>query len=85
MAARIPLSSRPLDLLYFTFFLIHLPASLLLDCQALYPHNLVPSFIRQLPKMYTQLSADPLISGAMGYTGDSSNFLWFKTFLFVEV
>ncbi|KAH0836533.1 transmembrane protein 6/97, partial [Lanmaoa asiatica] len=64
---------------------IHLPASLLLDCQPLYPPNIVPSFIKQLPKTYTQLSADPLISGVMGYTGESTNFLWFKTFLFVEV
>lgn len=37
-----------------------------------------------LPKMYTQFSADPLISGAMGHTGESNNFIWFKTFLFVE-
>ncbi|KIK99355.1 hypothetical protein PAXRUDRAFT_822835 [Paxillus rubicundulus Ve08.2h10] len=84
MAARIPLSSRPLDLIYFTFFVIHLPASLLLDCQAVYPSWLVPSFITVLPKMYTQFSADPLINGAMGYAGDSSNFIWFKSFLALE-
>ncbi|KAI9460438.1 transmembrane protein 6/97 [Boletus coccyginus] len=84
MAVRTPLSSRPLDLLYFVFFMIHLPASLLLDCQALYPPSLVPSFMTALPKMYTQFSADPLISGAMGHTGESNNFIWFKTFLFVE-
>ncbi|KAF8551356.1 hypothetical protein OG21DRAFT_1598514 [Imleria badia] len=84
MAARTPLSSRPLDLLYFTFFLIHLPASLLLDCQPLYPPSLVPHFISQLPKKYIQLSADPLVGGAMGYANESNDFLWFKTFLFVE-
>ncbi|KAN0101022.1 Transmembrane protein 6/97 [Tylopilus felleus] len=84
MAPRTPLSSRPIDLLYFVFFLIHLPASLLLDCQSLYPPSFVPSLISRLPKMYTQLSADPLISGAMGYTGESTSFIWFKTFLFVE-
>jgi len=38
----------------------------------------------QLPKMYTQSSADPLISGVMGYAGESNDFIWFKTFLFVE-
>jgi len=73
-----------MDLVYFTFFLIHLPASLLLDCQPLYPPSLVPSFISQLPKMYTQISADPLISGLMGFSGESNNFLWFKTFIFIE-
>ncbi|KAF9244673.1 transmembrane protein 6/97 [Melanogaster broomeanus] len=81
---RIPLSSRPLDLIYFTFFLIHLPASLLLDCQALYPSWLIPSFISGLPKMYTDFSADPLINGAMGHVGEASHFIWFKSFLAVE-
>ncbi|KAG9312794.1 transmembrane protein 6/97 [Chiua virens] len=85
MPTRTPLGSRPLDLLYFIFFVMHLPASLLVDGQALYPSAVVPSFISQLPKMYTQLSADPLISGAMGYVGESSNFVWFKTFLCVEM
>ncbi|KAG6374727.1 transmembrane protein 6/97 [Boletus reticuloceps] len=84
MAARTPLSSRPLDLLYFTFFLIHLPASLLLDCQPLYPPSLVPSFISQLPELYIQFSADPLVGGALGYFGTSNDFTWFKTFLLVE-
>ncbi|KIJ59216.1 hypothetical protein HYDPIDRAFT_181441 [Hydnomerulius pinastri MD-312] len=81
---RTPLTSRPLDLIYFTFFLIHLPASLLLDCQALYPSWLIPGFISTLPKLYTEFSADPLINGAMGYAGDSSQFVWFKSFLAVE-
>ncbi|KAH7885861.1 transmembrane protein 6/97 [Phlebopus sp. FC_14] len=81
---RTPLSSRSLDLVYFVFFLIHLPASLLLDCQALYPTWLVPGFISALPRMYTQMSGDPLINGAMGLAGDSSQFVWFKCFLALE-
>ena len=63
---------------------IHLPASLLLDCQSLYPPSLIPSFMSQLPKMYIQLSADPLVGGAMGYTSANGDLTWFKTFLLLE-
>ncbi|KAF9047201.1 hypothetical protein BDZ89DRAFT_1058252 [Hymenopellis radicata] len=43
-ATRVPLTSRPLDLVYFTFFLWHLVASFAVDFQALfYPHTWLPS------------------------------------------
>ncbi|KIM62890.1 hypothetical protein SCLCIDRAFT_1214690 [Scleroderma citrinum Foug A] len=83
MATRKPLSSRPLDLFYFTFFLIHIPATLLLDCQTVFPTWAIPTLLRPLPRMYIDYHADPLIAGVLGYiTGD---FTWFKTFLYVEV
>ncbi|KAI6160693.1 transmembrane protein 6/97 [Pisolithus thermaeus] len=82
MAQRRPLSSRPLDLLYFSFFLIHIPATLLLDCQALYPAWIVPSSIKALPSIYLDFSSDPLIAGAFGHV--SGDFVWFKLFLYLE-
>jgi len=78
------LTSRPLDLLYFVFFLIHVPNTILVDCQALYPRHLVPDAIANLPKLYVGMSNDPLIGPAMGYFGASENYIWFKTFLVLE-
>ncbi|KAI0825504.1 transmembrane protein 6/97 [Irpex lacteus] len=76
-----PLKERPLDLLYFLFFAIHIPATLLIDLQALYPPNLTPQWIAQLPQFYITMSKDPLISGA--FSG-SDAFVWFRTFLTLE-
>ncbi len=95
MSSRIPLSSRPLDLLYFSFFIVrfantvvhrierqlqmHIPASLLVDLQALlHPNTFLPS----LPEWYTGYSADPLIRGAML---KDPQLVWFNCFLYVEM
>ncbi|KAG1850682.1 transmembrane protein 6/97 [Suillus subluteus] len=79
-----PITSRPLDLVYFAFFLVHIPATLLIDLQALYPPSLTPYFIRALPQLYVQMSNDPLIGSVLGMSGDGQPFVWFKTFLAVE-
>ncbi|CAL1715502.1 unnamed protein product [Somion occarium] len=79
-----PLRSRPLDLLYFAFFAIHIPNTLLVDLQALYPSHLLPGSIANLPKLYVNLSSDPLIGGAMGYFGLPDDYVWFKSFLLLE-
>ncbi|GJE90316.1 DUF2781 domain-containing protein [Phanerochaete sordida] len=80
-----PLTERPLDLIYFCFFVIHIPATLLIDVQALYPAWLVPRFISVLPELYVGFSRDPLIGGVMGLLGSSENYNWFKTFLVLEL
>ncbi|KAI0032295.1 transmembrane protein 6/97 [Vararia minispora EC-137] len=80
-----PLTSRPVDLLYVLYFLMHIPVTLLIDCQALYPRYLLPSAISSIPEWYVGFSGDPLISGAMGYTGSPSEFAWFKSFLMLEI
>ncbi|KAI0628047.1 transmembrane protein 6/97 [Trametes polyzona] len=84
--ARTPLSERPRDLVYFLFFAIHLPATFLIDLQALYPTQWVPGFISSLPKFYVEMSSDPLIGSAMGYFGRDQQeaYTWFRTFLLVE-
>ncbi|KAG2354951.1 transmembrane protein 6/97 [Suillus spraguei] len=84
MRTAIPITSRPLDLIYFAFFLVHIPATLLIDLQALYPPSLTPYFIRALPQLYVQMSNDPLIGSVLGMLGDSKHFVWFKTFLAIE-
>ncbi|THH20438.1 hypothetical protein EUX98_g8585 [Antrodiella citrinella] len=63
---------------------IHIPNTILVDCQALYPRHLIPDVIANLPKLYVGMSNDPLIGPAMGYFGQSENYVWFKTFLLLE-
>ncbi|EMD38811.1 hypothetical protein CERSUDRAFT_133352 [Gelatoporia subvermispora B] len=81
---RRPLSARPFDMVYFAFFMMHLPATLLVDLQALYPAHLVPPLIAKIPGFYISMSNDPLIGGAMGLLGKGDQFVWFKTFLLLE-
>lgn len=64
---------------------IHVPATLLIDIQALYPRSLTPIVIAKLPEIYVKMSQDPLIGGAMGYFGISGDYVWFKTFLILEL
>jgi hypothetical protein len=64
---------------------MHIPATLLLDCQALYPQGLLPAALAGIPAWYVRTSGDPLISGAMGYTGSSTEFAWFFSFLYLEM
>ncbi|KAF8916206.1 transmembrane protein 6/97 [Mucidula mucida] len=76
--SRVPLASRPLDLVYFTFFLWHLVASFAVDFQALfYPYTWLPS----IPEYYISFSNDPLIGGAMR---KEHNLTWFICFLAIE-
>lgn len=82
---RTPLAKRPLDMIYFAFFLSHIPASLLIDFQALYPPALVPGFVSKLPELYIQMSNDPLIGGALGYMSNSGELGWFRSFLTLEL
>ncbi|KAJ7117711.1 transmembrane protein 6/97 [Mycena epipterygia] len=82
MAPR-PLTSRPLDLIYFSFFVTHIFASLCIDFQPLYPPALVPSFLRQFAEWYLRTSNDPLLKGAFGHGDDP--LIWFKSFVFLEV
>ena len=65
---------------------IHIPATVLLDCQALYPKGWVPAPLAALPKFYVDMSADPLIGGAMGLFGPAAYqaSAWFRSFLMVE-
>lgn len=102
MPRRIPLSSRPLDFLYFAFILlrtrlrvvaeileslnesskqIHIPCTVLIDSQAIYPQHLLPNILRDLSERYIAFSADPLINGAF-YSGPELD--WFRAFLFLE-
>jgi hypothetical protein len=94
--AQTPLTSRPLDLVYFGFFVVrflnltglqltpkqsHIFASLCIDFQAIYPPALVPGFLRTFAQWYIHTSNDPFIGGMLG----NDPLIWFKSFLCLEV
>jgi len=84
MAARRPLTSRPIDLFYFIFFLVHIPSTLLIDCQAIWPKQFTPKFMQAIPPWYVGMSGDPLVGGAMGIFKNESELAWLKSFLYLE-
>lgn len=67
---------------------MHLPATLLMDLQPLYPVRFVPNILRMLPVFYYAISKDHLIGAAMGLTGTPTagydHYVWFKTFIKLE-
>ncbi|KIL69356.1 hypothetical protein M378DRAFT_184524 [Amanita muscaria Koide BX008] len=86
LRARVPLKARPLDLLYFWFFVIHLPTSLLVDAQHFYPAWIVPSFAKSLVQTYLMMSNDPLLGSASGYFGPiGDKMVWFNSFVTLEL
>ncbi|KAL9621276.1 MAG: hypothetical protein Q9160_004297 [Pyrenula sp. 1 TL-2023] len=56
--SRRPLSTRPLDALYLTFFLIHIPIMLLVDLVPFYPSAVVPGFVTSLRRYYVETYRD---------------------------
>ncbi|GJE90317.1 DUF2781 domain-containing protein [Phanerochaete sordida] len=82
-----PLTQRPLDLVYVCYFLSHIPATVILGTQALYPQSesLLPSAIARLPRMYIEMSQDPLIGSALGLISSRESSTWFVSLLAVEV
>ncbi|KAH9009819.1 transmembrane protein 6/97 [Lactarius hengduanensis] len=84
MAIHTPLTSRPIDLLYFIFFVVHIPATLLIDFQAVWPKHLIPESLQLLPPWYVGMSGDFLVGGSMGILGNGSGLAWFKSFLYLE-
>ncbi|KAG9101908.1 hypothetical protein FS749_001874 [Ceratobasidium sp. UAMH 11750] len=78
------LTERPLELVYFAYFLVHVPATILIDAQGIMPPNILPESFRKLAQFYVNLSGDPLMAGAIGLHGAVTQFTWFHTFVAME-
>jgi len=77
--------NRPLDLTYFIFFIWHIPISLCVDFQSIYPQSIL-SMISHTPlpafmQWYMRWSRDPIIIGA--YSG-GWEWDWIRGFMWVE-
>ncbi|TIA89659.1 hypothetical protein E3P99_01963 [Wallemia hederae] len=75
------ITQRPLDLFYALFLAFHLPTTLAIDLQSLYPQQLVPSFLKDFLHFWISISNDPILQG--GNT-DSPLWAWIRSFLALE-
>jgi len=57
---------------------------LLIDFQALYPAQHVPSLLLKLQHWYVDFSGDPLIGGMARGKGNDE-LVWFSTFVWLEL
>jgi len=69
------LLSRKLDLLYFVFFLTHIPIMLLVDLYPLYPNQIVPAFMTGIRKWYITTYDDQFFIKPPA---------WFITYMWLE-
>ena len=60
---------------------LHIPSTLAIDVQAVYPLFLIPKILHGLPEWYITFSGDPLVKGAFHGGAD---FNWFRSFFFLE-
>ncbi|KAK4687981.1 sigma intracellular receptor 2, partial [Tremellales sp. Uapishka_1] len=73
---------RPLDQIWFAFFIMHIPTTLLLDVQCLYPPGLLkntpfPAFL----DWYLSFSRDPILLGAGSGLREWD---WLRKFIWME-
>ena len=71
------ISSRPLDLIYAIYLITHIPPTLLLDLQAIYPPQWVPQLMKDMLSNYVELFKDPFL-------GSPSTMYWFKSFVICQ-
>ncbi|GAA6027672.1 hypothetical protein JCM8097_007976 [Rhodosporidiobolus ruineniae] len=73
------LSPRGRDWLYFAFLVVHIPATLLVDIQALFfAEQVSPTWLRQ-PFIFAAKD-DPLLTNA-----NAPLFAWFQSFIILEI
>ncbi|KAL7421171.1 hypothetical protein Q5752_004056 [Cryptotrichosporon argae] len=74
-------AGRALDRVWFTFLVLHIPISLTLDLQLLYPPQLIPRPLVAFIDWYTGWSKDPIVLGAHTKTAEWG---WLYVFFWVE-
>jgi hypothetical protein len=72
--------SRPLDLLYMTFLVLHIPPTLLLDAQAVLPSHYFPNGLKAFLANYIATSKDPLLSNIQ-----QPQFAWLRAYMVCEL
>jgi hypothetical protein len=70
--------SRPLDLAYFVYFVIHIFATVAIDSQYYCPPQLVPQVLKDTLQFYLDTYKDP-------FMGSSIPLYWFSSFVFIEL
>ncbi|TRM60451.1 transmembrane protein 6/97 [Schizophyllum amplum] len=79
-----------MEFVYVIYFLVshphHIPPTLLLDLQSIYPKDAVPAFMSGLLRSYFDYLHDPLVGSAAGFYGEkaAAEMLWLKSFMALE-
>lgn len=73
---------RTLDRVWFVYYLLHIPITLGLDAQSVFPPAIIPTALHNLNEWYKAWSRDPIINNAG--TG-SRQWAWLDVFLHAEV
>jgi hypothetical protein len=73
-----PLLQRPLDWIFFCYFTSHIPITLFIDLQALYPQWIIPEILKKVYASYVYTMGDPFMdmSRPLAY--------WFRSFAYCE-
>jgi len=88
-----PLTQRPFDLVYYTYFLVHLLITVFIDCLALWPKvaQTVPVwshvywYCKGLIDDYTKKSNDPFMLASWGLTLREYEFAHMRVFMWIEL
>ncbi|ORZ33712.1 transmembrane protein 6/97 [Catenaria anguillulae PL171] len=78
---RRPLTSRPWDFVFFVYFALHIPISLLMDFQALFDYSRASQPLVDLAAWYTATFGDVLMRDARV----DPQWTWFSTFVWCEL
>jgi len=70
------MAAAALDALVYAYFASHIPATLIVDAQAILPPAWLPAWQRELLSWYCKLYADPLMCRPQA---------WFRAIVYVEV
>ncbi|PVF94938.1 hypothetical protein CPB86DRAFT_712262 [Serendipita vermifera] len=76
---------RPVDLIYFIYFMIHLTATVLVDLAPLYPAGIIPGVVDQFIKNYRQTSNDPWMYATWDMVDRPFEWIWMKFFMYMEI
>jgi len=60
------LCSSPFDAVIFVYFVLHVPITVLMDAQAVFPASFYPGFLRGVLAWYLETTCDPIMGGATG-------------------
>jgi hypothetical protein len=71
-----PISSRKADIVYLIFFIINVPAMLLVDLGELYPEQFKPSLINTIKQFYVNTYQDQFFISPP---------LWFSAYTYLEL
>jgi hypothetical protein len=74
----LPLMERPVDWILFWYFACHIPITLFIDLQPIYPEWFIPKFFADVSASYIEILEDPFMDTTKPVK------YWFQSFLFCE-